>query len=180
MANCKPEMDANKMPIPPRDLTYFEKELFEDWPRWFLRDFMINTGVDEELAKAIFNRICSSQNTDIKHLRQLTIQPLESWYSGMPIMLIWCDFLEVLAATCTVRHGMTGLVTSRQAKMPTPYRVSMWAGTSEYASLAASPRRMSRRSCENASLSTFKSIWPWRSDDTAWPYSWHSWPLDPA
>ncbi|KAJ5715988.1 uncharacterized protein N7483_013169 [Penicillium malachiteum] len=77
--NCLPEMDANMMPVPLRELTDFEKGLASDFkwgsdvcPRWFIRDYIINCVMSESLVKQFFTQIHTSQ----ERLVQLVISPL--------------------------------------------------------------------------------------------------------
>ncbi|KAJ5653008.1 hypothetical protein N7490_000011 [Penicillium lividum] len=77
--NCLPQMGANNMPVPPRELSDFEKSLIMDssnneCPKWFIRDCMINCTISENLAKAFFTHILACQNA--KRLTQLVIHPL--------------------------------------------------------------------------------------------------------
>ncbi|KAJ5768713.1 hypothetical protein N7520_003272 [Penicillium odoratum] len=77
--NCLPQMDANGMPVPPRELTEFEKGLVAEFgrgsdvcPSWFIRDCMVNCAMSENFVKAFFTHIRKSQ----EHLIQLIIHPL--------------------------------------------------------------------------------------------------------
>ncbi|KAJ5636975.1 hypothetical protein N7490_006854 [Penicillium lividum] len=84
--NCPPLVDPNEIiplsPVPPRDLTEFEKaqplpSTGLDVPIWYLRDTMINSAIDKDLAKTIFTHIRSHQVRD-RRLAKLKIRPLYS------------------------------------------------------------------------------------------------------
>ncbi|KAJ5791046.1 uncharacterized protein N7518_008057 [Penicillium psychrosexuale] len=78
--NCLPEIDANMMPVPLRELTDFEKGLASDvlrWgsdtcPRWFIRDYMINCDISEIFVTEFFTQIRTAQ----KNLVQLVMTPI--------------------------------------------------------------------------------------------------------
>ncbi|KAJ5559836.1 hypothetical protein N7513_002235 [Penicillium frequentans] len=77
--NCLPEIDANMMPVPLRELTDFEKGLVSDFnwgsvvcPRWFIRDYIINCAMSESFVKEFFTQIRTSQ----EKLVQLVMNPL--------------------------------------------------------------------------------------------------------
>ncbi|KAJ6035927.1 hypothetical protein N7540_000206 [Penicillium herquei] len=81
--NCLPQMDANKMPVPLRVLTEFEKGMVADFghghaagsdfcARWFIRDCMINCAMSESFVKEFFTHIHTSQG----NLVQLVIHPV--------------------------------------------------------------------------------------------------------
>ncbi|KAJ5887364.1 hypothetical protein N7495_007405 [Penicillium taxi] len=79
--NCLPQIDANRMPVPLRELTEFEKGMASDskWgsdvcPRWFIRDCMINCAMSEIFVKQFFTQIRTSQQS----LVQLVMEPLFS------------------------------------------------------------------------------------------------------
>ncbi|KAL6234842.1 hypothetical protein BDW75DRAFT_157221 [Aspergillus navahoensis] len=84
--NCPPLVDPNETeplsPVPPRDLTEFEKaqpppSTGLDVPIWYIRDTMINSAIDEDLAKTIFTHIRAHQVGD-RRLARLKIRPLYS------------------------------------------------------------------------------------------------------
>ena len=84
--NCPPLVDPNETeplsPIPPRDLAEFEKaqplpSTDLDVPIWYIRDTMINSAIDKDLAKTIFTHIRSHQVRD-RRLAKLKIHPLYS------------------------------------------------------------------------------------------------------
>ncbi|KAJ5765732.1 hypothetical protein N7520_005291 [Penicillium odoratum] len=77
--NCLPEISANMMPVPLRELTDFEKGLASDFnwdsdvcPRWFIRDYMINCFMSASFVKEFFAQIRTSQ----ENLVQLVMSPL--------------------------------------------------------------------------------------------------------
>lgn len=79
--NCLPEMNIFDHPVPSRELTDFEMAriwhssvLGYGWPRWYLRDLLINCAIDEALAKAIFSYVWKGRNGH--WLQRLTIYPL--------------------------------------------------------------------------------------------------------
>ncbi|RAK85547.1 hypothetical protein BO79DRAFT_231476 [Aspergillus costaricaensis CBS 115574] len=78
--NCLPEMNSLSHPVPPRELTDFEmariwhSSVLGGWPRWYMRDLLINCAIDEALAKAIFSYVWKGRNGNC--LQRLTIHPL--------------------------------------------------------------------------------------------------------
>ncbi|KAF9247603.1 hypothetical protein DTO012A7_7631 [Penicillium roqueforti] len=84
--NCPPLVDPNEIeppsPVPPRDLTEFEKSqplpsTGLEVPIWYIRDTMINSAIDKDLAKTIFTHIRSHQVRG-QCLTKLKIHPLYS------------------------------------------------------------------------------------------------------
>ncbi|KAJ5737098.1 uncharacterized protein N7483_002223 [Penicillium malachiteum] len=74
---CSPEMDTNMMPVPLRELSEFEKGVVEcsfTCRRWFIRDCIINSSINESLAKAFFTHIRTCQ--EVKRFANLVIRPL--------------------------------------------------------------------------------------------------------
>lgn len=107
---CSPEMDANMMPVPPRELSEFEKGVVEynpPCPRWFIRDCIINCSINESLAKAFFMHIRACQ--DVKRFAHLVIRPLCTPVPGQ-------NFWNHLALVWTIKvDALTGLhATSKQ------------------------------------------------------------------
>ncbi|KAJ6035926.1 hypothetical protein N7540_000205 [Penicillium herquei] len=93
---CSPEMDSNRMPVPPRELSEFEQSLvYSHMPRlrWFIRECIINCSISESLALAFFRHIRACQ--DIKRFAKLVIRPLCNDCPGN-------DFFSHLALTWTV------------------------------------------------------------------------------
>ena len=84
--NCPPLVDPNEperlSPVPARDLTDFEKaqpppSTGLDVPIWYIRDTMINSAINEDLAKTIFTHIRAHQ-VGYRRLAKLKIHPLYS------------------------------------------------------------------------------------------------------
>ncbi|KAJ5614146.1 hypothetical protein N7528_007800 [Penicillium herquei] len=81
LLNIFPEMDADKMPIPLRELSDFEKSPVTVGPtefdagclKWFLEDYKINRAIGEDLVKEIFTHIHACQHE--KSLVKLVIHP---------------------------------------------------------------------------------------------------------
>lgn len=122
LLNCLPEMSANKMPIPLRDLSDFEKSTLKwrsdsdhaECPRWFIRDCMINCIISENMAKAFFTRIHACQNT--KHFTKLVVRPLCGQWNQYSCFAPWViskfispSFFNSLASTWTVQRHLEGL-----------------------------------------------------------------------
>ncbi|KAJ5746819.1 hypothetical protein N7520_012001 [Penicillium odoratum] len=102
---CSPEMDANMMPVPPRELSEFEKGVLVEYRascrRWFIRDCIINCSINESLAKAYFTHIRACQ--DEKRFAQLVLRPLYNTVPGR-------DYFNHLALTWTIElSALTGL-----------------------------------------------------------------------
>ncbi|KAJ5290762.1 hypothetical protein N7478_000013 [Penicillium angulare] len=77
---CGPQRTEPLSPVPPRDLTEFEKAqppppIDLDVPIWYIRDTMINSAIDEDLARTIFTHIRARQAGD-RRLAKLDIRPL--------------------------------------------------------------------------------------------------------
>ncbi|KAJ6035922.1 hypothetical protein N7540_000201 [Penicillium herquei] len=124
--NCPPPVDPNKTeplsPVPPRDLTEFEKaqpppHTGLDMPIWYIRDTMINSAIDEDLAKTIFTHIRSYQVRN-QRLAKLKIHRLYSApaAAGKIISIVsnndifktlapsWTVKTDLLAGVKTVKH----------------------------------------------------------------------------
>ncbi|KAJ6103347.1 hypothetical protein N7486_005774 [Penicillium sp. IBT 16267x] len=146
--NCLPQMGANRMPVPPRDLSDFGKSLRQDpWsknycPTWYIRDCMINCAISESFAKALFTQIRACQ--DPPHLIQLVIHPLYGQldqYSCFADGQAFIDyaFFDNLAPGWTVkRDTLTGIHATREK----PFN----------------PARLNSSSSEEA-FRIFRSIW---------------------
>ncbi|GKZ32790.1 hypothetical protein AbraIFM66950_002414 [Aspergillus brasiliensis] len=166
--NCLPEMDADGHPIPFRELTESEKgrswlgssSLF-DWPKWHLRDLLINCAIDKPLAKTIFAHVSGSQRGP--GLQRLTIHPLYGQLDQYTVYgpRTYCrgtvneDLLRKLAPTWTVELDLlTGLRTEP----------SFWS--------SVLPAVLGPNQLHNI----VHSLWPTehRKDGRL---EWHSWPL---
>ncbi|PYH29034.1 uncharacterized protein BO87DRAFT_449684 [Aspergillus neoniger CBS 115656] len=74
--NCVAASKADGTPSPPRELSEYEQELFPysgPISKWTIRDCMINSAIDESLAKAIFYRILMGQQG--RSLQLLRLHP---------------------------------------------------------------------------------------------------------
>ncbi|KAL4862256.1 hypothetical protein BDV12DRAFT_207327 [Aspergillus spectabilis] len=169
LLNCLAEIGSNETPVPPRELTEFEKaqttSTSYDLPIWYLRDPMMNCAIDKDLAKTIFTHIRYHQGG--RHLERLTIHPLYSqvgqycYYSANARHTLGpfnAEIFKVLAPTRTVE---TDLLTSLRA-VKCVQRHSNQLGST------AGDMQMSL---------IYNSIWPAQSDDNSRPHEWHSWPL---
>lgn len=102
--NCLPEIDANMMPVPLRELTDFEKSLASDFnwgsdvcPTWFIRDYMINCAMSESFVKEFFTQIRTSQ----ENLVQLVMSPLHGE---------WAQYSKLDQYSC-FPHGVKKFIT---------------------------------------------------------------------
>ncbi|KAJ5642174.1 hypothetical protein N7490_006174 [Penicillium lividum] len=114
-------MGANMMPVPPRNLTDFEKSFMVNnrdgivCPRWFIRDCMINCAISERLAKAFFTHIraCQDSQRFIQLVIHLLYGQLDQYSCSTPGIVrrfIQGSFFDKLATTWTVKQDtLTGL-----------------------------------------------------------------------
>ncbi|KAJ5707990.1 hypothetical protein N7488_007791 [Penicillium malachiteum] len=125
--NCPPPVDLNETeplsPVPPRDLTEFEKDQPPphtglDMPIWYIRDTMMNSAIDKDLAKTIFTHIRSYQ---VRHQRlaKLKIHPLYSAPAAATKIISIVsnhNIFRVLAPSWTVQTDniLAGIKTVRQ------------------------------------------------------------------
>ncbi|KAJ5725589.1 uncharacterized protein N7483_006946 [Penicillium malachiteum] len=131
LLNCLPQTDANRMPIPPRDLSDFEMSTLTFRPidniecrRWFIRDCMINCAIGESLAKEFFTRIHACQHE--KSLMKLVIHPLigqSNQYScfspGATRAFIGTYFFNELAFIWKVERDFMSVLHAESEKIPT-------------------------------------------------------------
>ncbi|KAL4804190.1 hypothetical protein BDV18DRAFT_162598 [Aspergillus unguis] len=123
--NCPPPVNPNETelsPVPPRDLTEFERtqplpSTGLDMPIWYIRDTMINSAIDESLAKMIFTHIRAHQVGD-QRLMKLKIRPLYSAPAAAArtisrlldnsifkaLALSWTVQMDLLAGVKAVKH----------------------------------------------------------------------------
>ncbi|KAJ5768949.1 hypothetical protein N7520_003508 [Penicillium odoratum] len=129
--SCIPEMNADMMPVPPRELSEFEKSLIVhpsrniSCPKWFIRDCIINFVINESLAKEYFTHIGACQ--DAECLTQLVIYPSIDQYHSQTSggrYFIGDHFFSEMALIWTVeRKFPTGLLaTSRKRSINTRIR----------------------------------------------------------
>lgn len=130
LLNCLPIMGANRMPIPPRDLTDFEKSTLTwrpsntECPKWFIRDCMINCTISEDMAKEFFTHIHACQHE--KNLTKLVIHPLfgqsnqySCFPSGATHAFIGPCFFNKLAPIWTVERDFLSVLHAEFEKRAT-------------------------------------------------------------
>ncbi|KAI3003021.1 hypothetical protein CBS147346_5661 [Aspergillus niger] len=160
----------DRTPVPPRELSAYEEELFpyrsRQIPKWTIRDCMINSAIDESLAKAIFNRIRTGPQSQRMGscLQLLRIHPLLGKFGKSRVRTGIGHRLPVTAGE--ISHKMAGA-----------WQVE-WLGDGR---LQLENRLKSSHDQEvmirSEDSEIFESIWPSIREPKTWPSEWCSWPL---
>ncbi|PYH63381.1 uncharacterized protein BO88DRAFT_353487 [Aspergillus vadensis CBS 113365] len=187
--NCLPEMNIFDHPVPSRELTDFEMvRIWHSsvrgcgWPRWYLRDLLINCAIDEALAKAIFSYVWKGRNGN--WLQRLTIYPLYSqlgeyssyFYHGYCRNVKEEGFLDQLAPTWVVEPDLLTGLRAQKCVKPRSDLSDPVEEEDETLTLVQEEGGIFAMEEEEDVQTVFQSLWP-TADINAWPLHWHSWPL---
>ncbi|GLB07184.1 hypothetical protein AtubIFM57258_002507 [Aspergillus tubingensis] len=186
--HCLPEMNSPSHPVPPRELTDFEmariwhSSVLGGWPRWYMRDLLINCAIDEALAKAIFSYVWKGRDGNC--LQRLTIHPLYGQLGEYSRYFYYEDckkvkeegFLDQMAPTWVVEPDL--LTELRAQKCIKPRRDLSDLADEEDSTLIPVQEVGGVFAMEEEEdvQTVFQSLWP-TTDINAWPPHWHSWPL---
>ena len=135
LLNCLPKMGANMMPIPPRELSEFEKSTLTwrssdsidiECPKWFIRDCMINCAISKNMAEESFTHIHACQH--VKHLTKLVPKPRygqSNHYSCFPSeattrAFIGSCFFNKLGLVWMVEQKFLSVLHAESKERPTP------------------------------------------------------------
>jgi hypothetical protein len=164
---CLAQVGPNETPVPPRGLTEFEKArtppTYYDLPTWYVRDTMINSAIDHDLAEAVFTHIRVRQGGS-RRLAKLTLRPLNEQfgqhgnYRPDAHLLLFSNIFKALGSTWMVETDV--LAGLRAVKRAQDYNDTYYLFSGDM-----------------PIESIFNSIWPAQEDDGGWLGRWRSWPL---
>ncbi|KAL2827933.1 hypothetical protein BDW59DRAFT_143556 [Aspergillus cavernicola] len=165
LVNCPPRVGPDENPIPPRELSDFENARtppnYFDLPVWYIRDTMINSAIDEDLAKGINTHIRTHQ-TGSSRLAKLTLRPVfrhDGPAATRTSGAFSTNIFKVLASVWTVEMDLVAGVRAVKNAQGNSDKCGLFAGQLQLETI-------------------FNSIWPaQRGDDSEQLQRWHSWPL---
>ncbi|OKL59811.1 hypothetical protein UA08_04986 [Talaromyces atroroseus] len=170
LLNCLAQVGPNETPIPPRDLTEFEKDrtprTYYDLPIWYVRDTMINYAIDQDLSEAVFTHIRVHQGGS-RRLAKLTLrphcEPQQNCHYRLDAFIFHAEIFKVLGSTWIVEMDvLTGLRAVKRVQDHGDKR-DLFEGNMLIEIIFNSI--------------WLNSIWPAQQDDRGWLWSWRSWPL---
>ncbi|KAL4972277.1 hypothetical protein BDW66DRAFT_154892 [Aspergillus desertorum] len=163
--NCPPRVGPDETPIPPRELFDFENARAPancfGLPVWYIRDTMIDSAIDDDLAKGIGTLIRTHQ-TGSSRLQKLTLRPVfrhDGPAATHSLGVFSADILKVLASVWTVEMDLVAGVRAVKNAQGNGDECGLFAGQLQLETI-------------------FNSIWPaQKGDDSVQLWRWHSWPL---
>ncbi|PYH71212.1 uncharacterized protein BO88DRAFT_479418 [Aspergillus vadensis CBS 113365] len=164
--NCVAAREADGTPSPPRELSAYEQELYtyhsRQIPKWRIRDRMINSAIDESLAKAIFNRIRKGQQGGSLQLLRLHS------YLG--------KFRKYTVST-GISHRVPVRAWEISSQMAGAWQVEWLEDDRLRLENRLKPSRDHEAVIRPQDGEIFESIWPSTREHKTWPLEWCSWPL---